>query len=250
METMNPMLASPTSAAVPAPIDRPPTVREVVGSLMFYGAFYLGSIVFVLAGCVVLPFRTHALQAVAKGWSRWHAGCCRALLGIRIEQGQLPARSDVLYAIRHESFFEAIDLPARFSRPVIFAKEELLRIPLWGVVARRFGLIGVDRSAGASALRSMVRQARERAKGRPLIIFPEGTRVRHDRPAPLQAGFAGLYKLLGLPVVPVSVHSGALYHRRWKRAGTIRYVAGPEIPPGLPRAELEARVLAVIAPQA
>ena len=53
--------------------------------------------------------------------------------------------------------------------------------------------------------------------GRPLVIFPEGTRVPHGARPPLQSGFAGLYKLLGLPVVPVAVDSGPLYHRWWKR---------------------------------
>jgi len=247
------MTAAPThlqSAPPSAVADRPATVREVVGSLAFYVAFYAGSVLFVLAGCLVLAFSERALQLVAEGWSHWHAICCRVFVGIRIEQAALPLRSDVLYALRHESFFEAIDLPARFPRPAVFAKAELLRIPLWGVVGRNYGLIGVDRSAGASTLRTMLREARTRGAGRPLVIFPEGTRTPHDQPAPLQAGFAGLYKLLGLPVIPVAVRSGALYHRRWKRAGTISYIAGPEIPPGLPRAEVEARVLGVIAPPA
>jgi 1-acyl-sn-glycerol-3-phosphate acyltransferase len=62
----------------------------------------------------------------------------------------------------------------------------------------------------------------------------------------LQSGLAGIYKLLSLPVVPVAVHSGALYHRTWKRRGTIRYVIGQTIPAGLPREEIEARVVEAI----
>jgi len=80
------------------------------------------------------------------------------------------------------------------------------------------------------------------AAGRPLAIFPEGTRVPHGQRVRLQAGFAGLYKLLGLPVVPVAVDSGPLYHRRLKRPGTITYRFADPIAPGLPRAEVEARV--------
>jgi 1-acyl-sn-glycerol-3-phosphate acyltransferase len=93
----------------------------------------------------------------------------------------------------------------------------------------------------------MVTAARVRlAEGRPLVIFPEGTRVPHgERPA-LRSGFAGLYKLLGQPVVPVAIDSGPTYHRRWKRKGTIRIRVGEPIPPGLPREEIEARVHAAI----
>ena len=62
----------------------------------------------------------------------------------------------------------------------------------------------------------------------------------------MQAGFAGLYKLLALPVVPIAVDSGPLYHRRWKRKGTITIRIGEPIEPGLPREAIEARVLDAI----
>ena len=98
-----------------------------------------------------------------------------------------------------------------------------------------------------SALRTMMKAARGHiATGRPLAIFPEGTRVAHGTRPPLQAGFAGLYKLMNLPVVPVAVNSGPLYHRRWKRPGTLTFRFCEPIPPGLPRAEIEARVHAAI----
>jgi 1-acyl-sn-glycerol-3-phosphate acyltransferase len=84
------------------------------------------------------------------------------------------------------------------------------------------------------------------AQGRPLAIFPEGTRVKTGERPPLQSGFAGLYQLLGLPVVPVAVDSGRLYHRRWKKPGTITLRVGERIAPGLPRDEVEARVHAAI----
>ncbi len=93
----------------------------------------------------------------------------------------------------------------------------------------------------------MVAEARSFAQtGRPLAIFPEGTRVPHGERPPLQAGFAGLYKLLGLPVVPVAVDSGRLYQHLWKRPGTITLQFGEPIAPGLPREEIEARVHAAI----
>jgi 1-acyl-sn-glycerol-3-phosphate acyltransferase len=82
--------------------------------------------------------------------------------------------------------------------------------------------------------------------GRPFAIFPEGTRVPHGANPRLRAGFAGLYKLLGLPVVPVAVDSGPLYARLWKPRGTITLRFAEPVPPGLPRAEVEARVHAGI----
>ena len=80
--------------------------------------------------------------------------------------------------------------------------------------------VPVERDQGARALRAMIAAARSyEGSGRHYAIFPEGTRVPHGTAPPLQAGFAGLYKLLALPVVPVAIDSGPLYHRRWKRPG-------------------------------
>ena len=225
-----------------------PTLVEVVRSIVFYLAFYGGSLLIVPAAALAQWLgHERLLRRAAAVWSGWHRLCARYLLDIRVSvEGNVP-RNGVLFAIRHESFFEAIDLPTQYELPVPFAKSELMRIPLWGAAGARYGLIGVDRAAGAKTLRTMISAAREKiADGRPLVIFPEGTRVPHGQSPELQSGFAGLYKLLGLPVVPVAVDSGPLYHRRWKRAGTIHYRYGEPIPPGLAREDVEARVRAAI----
>ncbi|WP_298166219.1 lysophospholipid acyltransferase family protein [Novosphingobium sp.] len=224
-----------------------PRLPDVLRSLAFYVAFYGGTVLQVIAALAVMPLGGDRYKQMVRVWSGWHRTCVRVLLGITVEAEGFMPRAGVLYAIKHESFFEAIDLPHMYPLPVVFAKEQLLRIPLWGAIGTRYGLIAVDRGRGASALRAMLAEARRwTADGRPLIIFPEGTRVPHDTRPALQAGFAGLYKMLGLPVVPVAVDSGPLYHRLWKRSGKIRYRFGEEIPPGLPRADIEARVHAAI----
>ena len=180
---------------------------------------------------------------LAEGWARWHRWCARNLAGIRIVvEGEVP-QGKVIVAGKHESFFEAIDLPNLIRRPVPFAKSELLDIPLWGKVGQTYGMVRVERTQGAKALRAMMQQAREFGdQGRPLVIFPEGTRVAHGECPPLRSGFAGIYKLLGLPVIPMCVDSGPLYHRWIKRKGTITVRFGESIPAGLPREEIEERV--------
>lgn len=209
----------------------------------FYVAFYLGSVFYVLAALAMAVFARGRLRGVVAAWSRFHRDCLRVFAGIRVvEEGEKPS-GRYFYAIRHESFFEAIDTPTHIDGAVPFAKHELSLIPGWGRAARAYGMVFVARDEGAKALRTMVKEARHHsAAGRPLVIFPEGTRVPHGERAPLQAGFAGLYKVLALPVVPVAVDSGPLYHRAWKRPGTITYRYGEIIPPGLPRDEIEERV--------
>lgn len=216
-------------------------------SLAFYVLFYGGSAVLVAASVVAVAAQRRWLRSIVARWGHWHLWCVRHLLGIEVvREGKLP-QGPVLIAIKHESFFEAIDTPRLFAYPAVFAKQELFRIPGWGYSAIVYGLVPVERDQGARALRLMITSAKERvAAGRPLVIFPEGTRVPHGAQPPLQAGFAGLYKLLGLPVVPIAVDSGRLYHHMLKRPGRITYKVGESIPAGLPRAEIEARVHAAI----
>ena len=220
---------------------------SVLRSLVFYLVFYTGSIFYTSGSLLVLPFSAPAFRRVVRGWSQFHRVCARALLGIRIRIEGEPPSGPAFYAIKHESFFEAIDTPALFLHPSVFAKEELFSIPLWGPSARAYGLVPVARDQGPKALRAMIAAAKERvARGQPLVLFPEGTRVLHGTEPKLQSGFAGLYKLLGLPVIPVGVNSGPLYHRRWKKSGVVTYRFGEPVPPGLPREEAEARVHAAI----
>lgn len=223
------------------------SLGNVVRSLLFYILFYAGSVPCVLAAVIAVPFGPQILRSVVRGWSRWHRVCVRWILDIRIVCEGQPPEGAVLFAYKHESFFEAIDLPCEIGFPAVFAKAELMRIPLWGLVADRYGNVPVERAEGAKALRAMRAAALKHTQvGRPLAIFPEGTRVPHGTQPPLQSGFAGLYKLIGLPVVPVAVNSGPLYHRRWKRRGTITVRYGETIPPGLSRAEVEERVRTAI----
>lgn len=212
-------------------------------SLAFYVLFYGGSALLVLASVVAVAARKRWLAPVVATWGGWHLWCVEKVLGIEVVlDGALP-NGPVLIALKHEAFFEAIDTPRLFDYPAVFAKQELFRIPGWGYSALVYGLVPVARDEGAKALRMMIATAKERAAaGRPLVIFPEGTRVAHGTQPPLQAGFAGLYKLLRLPVVPIAVDSGATYHRLVKRPGRITYKVGETIPAGLPREEVEARV--------
>lgn len=216
---------------------------RLLRNIAFYFAFYIGSLLITASSLAALPFSVDAFRRRVRNWSEWQRWCLTNLLGCEIVLEGAPLDEPVLYAVKHESFFEAIDAPRLFHLPSVFAKQELFRIPLWGRAAAAFGLVPVERNAGARALMTMIRSAKALvADGRPLVIFPEGTRVPHGEDRALQSGFAGLYKMLGLPVVPVAVNSGPVYHRILKKPGRITYRFGEPIPPGLPRAEVEARV--------
>lgn len=218
-------------------------------TLVFSLFFYTGTVLWVLAGVIVLPFGRTPVQRIAEGWAFYHRLCAALFLGIRTRiEGTLP-RGAVLVASKHQSMLETTEMVVILRRPQVVMKRELARIPLWGALARRYGMISVDREGGAGALRRLMTDAAAAvAEGRPIVIFPEGTRVAPGEQPPLQPGFAGLYRAFGLPVVPVALDSGLLWPRRGfaKSPGMVTIRFGDTIPPGLPRREIEARVHAAI----
>jgi 1-acyl-sn-glycerol-3-phosphate acyltransferase len=217
----------------------------IIRTLLFLVIFYGGSLFHVVVAFIGSLTSTELMRRTVSSWSSYQTFCARNILGITIEiDGELSNRP-VLYAMKHESMFETIHMPSMFHHPAVVAKIQLARIPFWGFAARRYGMIFVNRDGGATALRQMLTQSRKViSRGRPIVIFPEGTRVKRGEYPPLQPGFAGLYKILGVPVVPVAVDSGKCIPRdSWiYYKGIITYKVSEEIPAGLSREEIERRV--------
>ncbi len=181
-------------------------------------------------------------------WADLHHWLTEHVLDIRARvEGAIPAGPHLI-AVKHQSMFETIEMVRIGHLPVIVVKRELADMPLFGFMTRRYGVIPVDRSAGAKALRALVEEGKEAvAGGRSVIIYPEGTRVRVGETPELKSGFAALYRALGLPVVPVAVDSGRLWGRGLvHRSGIVTVKIGKVIPPGLKRDEIERRVHAAI----
>lgn len=219
-------------------------LRSILYALIFYPV----TILLVFAGLVVTFFGRDATRGLVRTWAELNHWLCKGILGIHSEvEGTIPPGA-VLIAVKHQSMYETLEMERIAGTPAIVLKRELSSIPLFGWLTRRYGVIPVERSAGAKALRAMMEQGRAAvAEGRAVIIYPEGTRVPPGAAPPLRPGFAGLYRALGLPVVPVAVDSGHLWTRGLlKRAGTVHFKIGETIPAGLKREEIEARVHAAI----
>lgn len=217
-------------------------------ALLFAASFYAATAVFVVSGLIASLFGLSYALRVVMAWTETHRWLADRLLGIRSQvEGSMPAGPH-LVAVKHQSMFETLEMARLAHAPIIVIKRELADIPFFGWMTRRYGIIAVDRRAGAKALRDLVARGREAVdSGRSVLIFPEGTRLPPGEMPPLQSGFAGLYRALGLPVVPVAMDSGRLFGRSLPRhSGTVTFRIGETIPPGLARAEIEARVHAAI----
>ena len=117
----------------------------VLRSLAFYLVFYAASVYFVLGSVVAMVVWPAGVRRFPDGWARAHRLCLRVLLGIEVRETGAKPPGAALYAFKHESLFEAIDLPAALDFPVPFGKEELYRIPGWGRAPRRASAAGPSR---------------------------------------------------------------------------------------------------------
>ena len=220
----------------------------VLRSLLYAAIFYPATLLWVLAGIVASLIGRKPTLAVVLSWVDLHHWLACNVLGIRVNiEGEVPP-GPLLIAVKHQSMLETLEMVRLTNLPIIVMKQELADIPLFGFMTRRYGVIPVERSAGAKALRTLVEEGRQAiASGRPVIIYPEGTRVRVGEAPPLKSGFAALYRALGLAVVPVAVDSGRLWGRGLvHRSGAVTFKVGATIPEGLARRDVEARVHAAI----
>jgi 1-acyl-sn-glycerol-3-phosphate acyltransferase len=154
-----------------------------------------------------------------------------------------------LIAAKHQGMFDVVAPFTFLDQPCFVLKKELMALPFFGWFAWKTRMIPVDRSAGASALKSMVVAARARlAEGRQIIIFPEGTRTAPGAQPDYKPGVAALYRDLGLPCHLIATNSGQCWpaHGFIRKPGKVVFEFLEPIPAGLKRgefmAELEKRI--------
>jgi 1-acyl-sn-glycerol-3-phosphate acyltransferase len=216
-------------------------------SLLFLLWFLAVTAILSLVFLPVLLLPRGATQWLARVWSRLTFFGLKLFAGIDWEIRGTPPRGPVLVAAKHMSMWDTLALWLALDAPGVVLKRELLRIPFYGWFLWKGAAIPIDRGAGASALRKMGQAAKAvLAEGRPILIFPEGTRKKPGDAPDYKPGVAGLYGMLGVPCVPVALNSGVYWTGFIKRPGTIVLEFLPAIPPGLKRSEfmatLESRI--------
>ena len=223
-----------------------------VRSLLFNAYFFTWTTLCALFGVPILLLGHRRNNAYGRWWSGTVLWGLRLICGVRgrvegLEQ-HLPA-GPCIVAMKHQSTWETLFAPQVLDAPAFVVKRELTRIPFFGWYLLRSDMLPVDRKAGGAALRQMVEAARTAiAQGRPIVIYPEGTRRETGAPPQYHPGVAAIYSALGLPVVPVAVNSGLYWgrHAFTKRPGTAVMRFLEPIPPGLDRrvflAELQQRI--------
>ena len=187
-----------------------------------------------------LAFPPRLMLAHSRAWMRGVQFLLARIVGLEYEVRGRP-RGDsrpAIFAFKHQSAWETLAIHLLLDGAVIALKRELTQIPLFGWVLLHAGMIRIDRKGGPRALRGLIEGGRAAlARGAPIVIFPEGTRVPPGEQRPYQPGVAALYRHLDCPVVPVALNSGVFWPRRSfvKRPGRIVVEFLPPIEPGLER---------------
>lgn len=216
-------------------------------SILFFAYLIAVSLVMFLGALPTLILPRMAIVRTSQAWSRAMFWGLKVFAGCDYEvRGPIP-KGAVLVASKHMSVWDTMALFMLLDDVCIVVKRELLSIPFYGWYINRAGVISIDRSGGAAALRRMTAESKPViAAGRPIAIFPEGHRMKPGEPPDYKPGVAGLYSLFALPCVPVALNSGQFWTGFIKNPGKIVIEFLPEIPPGLKRAafmrELQDRI--------
>jgi len=211
-------------------------------SLVFNALWLVFTVVMTTATALALPFPARCAQSVAAAWSRGTGWLLRLVCGIRVEvrgREHLPTDACIV-ACKHQSAWETVVFLHLLPWAVYTPKIELIRLPIFGRCLRKIGHIGIDRKAGARALRDLVEGSRAAlALGRQVVVFPEGRRVAVGHDSKYHAGIAALYSQCDARVVPVALNSGCSWARNAfvKHPGTIVIEFLEAIEPGRDKRE-------------
>ncbi len=198
-----------------------------------------------IAGTILLPWlvtRNTTLMAI-RIWVRGIMWLARNVAGVHhrtIGAEHIPDGPCIIGA-QHQSSYETYRIFLELRQPVLVLKRELIWIPLIGWYMGRGGMVPVDRGAGASAMRKMLRSTDAAlARGDQVVIFPEGSRIPMGVQAPYRPGIAAIYSHCKVPLIPMALNSGPLWgkSRVLKLPGTITFQFLPALPADLRKNEL------------
>ena len=147
-----------------------------------------------------------------------------------------------ILASKHQSIWDTIFFTAYFNDAAMVLKKILIYIPAYGWHALKAKMIWVDRNAKGKALKHLLRMAKEcSSNNRPIVIFPEGTRVKIGEESEYKSGCFALYKYLNIPCIPVALNSGLFWQTKGyeKKKGVIQVEFLEGIKPGLKKHDFQ-----------
>ena len=194
-------------------------IRNFLFSLFFFTGIIFISLIFVPA--IFLPKKIVLFGGKIMG--HWTSFCLQVFLSTKIiikGRENIIKNKKFFIAASHQSMFETFFLQTIFNSPVFILKKELLMIPLFGWYLKKIGSISIKRNRVSKENLGFFSDISKQVNSsdRPIIIFPQGTRLPPEDRVPFKKGSSRIYKELKIPCQPIAINSG----NTWPKNGSLK----------------------------
>ena len=193
-------------------------IRNSLFSIFFFTGIIIISIIFLPS--LLLPRNITLLGGKLMGY--WAEFCLKVFLSVKIiikGKDNIITDQKFFIAASHQSMFETFYLQTVFNSPVFILKKELLRIPIFGWYLKKIGSISINRNKisrdNLGFFKDILRTIN--SDDRPLIIFPQGTRVLPEERPSFKKGATRIYQELNIACQPVAINSGYVWPKKGQK---------------------------------
>ena len=192
-------------------------IRKSLFLFFFFIGIILISIIFLPT--LLLPSKIVLFGGKIMGY--WSAICLRIFLSVKIiikGKENIIQNEKFFIASSHQSMFETFYLQTIFNSPIFILKNELLKIPIFGWYLKKIGSVAVDRNKISKNNLGFIEKIKKSVQNsnRPILIFPQATRILPDDRVPFKKGVGRIYKELGIKCQPVAINSGRVWQKNNK----------------------------------
>jgi len=193
-------------------------IRNTLFLFSFFSGIIIISIIFIPS--LILPQKIVLFGGKLFGY--WSIFCLKFFLNTKIEvkgRENIVSKEKFFIAASHQSMFETFFLQTLFNSPKFILKNELLKIPVFGWYLRKIGSISVQRNKISKDNFGLLDKIKDSAinSDRPIIIFPQGTRVLPEDRSPFKKGVGKIYNELKIKCQPIAINSGTV----WPKKGSL-----------------------------
>ena len=217
---------------------------QLLRSLLFNLFLYTGIILIFLIALPTLFLPAKFTLMFGRFLGHYVIFLLRIFLGVVVEikgTNNIPKTEKYFVASAHQSMFETFALQAVLNYPVFILKKELLKIPLFGLYLKKIKSIEIVREVTTKDNLNFFDKVAQivNNESRPLLIFPQGTRVKTDERPPFKKGVGRIYEALNISCIPIALNSGNVWPKKgiMKYPGKITISLLDPIKPGLRRDE-------------
>jgi len=186
---------------------------------LFLFFFFLGifSISILFLPTLLMPSKIVLFGGKLMGY--WSEICLKIFLSTKIiikGKENIINNDKFFIASSHQSMFETFYLQTIFNSPIFILKNELLRIPIFGWYLKKIGSISVNRNKITKDNLGFIEKIKKsvRNSNRPILIFPQATRVLPTDRIPFKKGVGRIYKELGIKCLPIAINSGNVWQKK------------------------------------